>query len=173
MKMAWNMISYTKWNLGNESCPYNPLATSPANLPTNIQNSMSLSKWCKISTRKHNPPLISKLWVFTSLSLSLFLFTKFTTREQEGEASRGNGSMWERRVGCQNQSGPILTTVNHSKWLTYLGWGGVDDRAWMAMPLMSVHVGLPHAIFEDIGNYTWRSNNEWCMMLLVHYNNQV
>ena len=50
MKTARNMISYTKWNLGNRSCPYNPLSTSPTNWPTNIQRSMSSNKWSK---RKH------------------------------------------------------------------------------------------------------------------------
>ena len=72
-------------------------------------------------TRKHNYILNHKLRVFT-LSLNHIY------KPRVGRLGKSQEHAWEK--GGLRESGPVLTMLNHSKWLTYLGWGGMDDSAW-------------------------------------------
>ena len=65
--------------------------------------------------------LISKLRVFTSLSQPHL-------QPKSGKARRVGGACG-REGRARRESGPVLTMVNYLKWLTHLGWGGMDDNA--------------------------------------------
>ena len=127
MKTTWSIISFTKWNLGNTTLCW-PLQQ------TYLQTYKEIclrANGAKEGTRKYNYTLNLQAW---SLHFSL---SQPHLQPKSRKARRFAGAC-EREGRTQRGSGLVLTMVNHSKWLTYLGWGG---HGWQCLVYMLVCPG--------------------------------